>query len=305
VLLLSANTSFAGFPRLCRALAQDGFLPDEFAQRGRRLVHTRGILMLTVVAGVLLLAFGGVTDRLIPLFAIGALGAFTLSQAAMVVHWRRVRGHGWRRSLAVNGLGAAATGTTLVVVVLSKLAEGAWVSLGVIAALMVFFGRVRAYQRAVEVRVGRAEPIDFRDGQPPLVIVPLARLDQVAAKALRFAVELSPDVEAVHVRHSDESREDLTVRWTELVETPARQAARPAPRLVTLASEYRQVVEPVVRHVLERARLGREVVVVVPERLPRRWYHHLLKSHRASLLRAALLLEECPSVIVAHTPWYE
>jgi amino acid transporter len=305
VLVLSANTSFAGFPRLCRALALEGYLPEEFAHRGRRLVYTRGIVVLALVAAVLLVAFGGVTDRLIPLFAIGALGAFTLSQAAMVQHWRRLRGRGWRRSMVVNALGAAATGATLVVVSGSKLTEGAWVSLLMVGALVMLFARVRRYQRGLEAKVNGTEPVDFGGGRPPLVIVPLSRLDRVAAKALHFAARISPDIEAVNVSSSEAPGPRLSERWPDLVEGPARQAQRPVPRLVVLASEYRQFVEPLVEHVLAHARTGRDVVVMVPEVVPRRWYHHLLKGHRATLLKAALLLHGNPRIIVASTPWYE
>src|SRR5262249_15083885 len=124
VLALSANTSFADFPRLCRVIALDRFLPDTFAVRGRRLVFSYGVV-LALLSGILLVVFGGVTDRLIPLFAIGAFLAFTVSQAGMVVHWRRIGGAVARRSLWLNALGAVATGATLVVVVLSKFAEGA------------------------------------------------------------------------------------------------------------------------------------------------------------------------------------
>jgi amino acid transporter len=304
VLVLSANTSFAGFPRLCRALALDGSLPEEFAHRGRRLVYSRGIVILALIAGALLVAFGGVTDRLIPLFAIGALGAFTLSQAAMVMHWWRRRGAGWRRSTVVNGTGAVATAATLAVVSVSKLAEGAWVSLLIVAGLVVVFARVRRYLRGLEAQVVPARPVEF-DGRAPLVIVPLSRLDRVAGKALHFAVRISPDVEAVNVASGEGPRRALAERWPELVEAPARRAQRPVPRLVVLSSEYRQFVEPLVEHVLAHARAGREVVVMVAEVVPRRWYHHLLKGHRATLLRAALLLQGNPRVIVASTPWYD
>jgi amino acid transporter len=129
VLALSANTAFADFPRLCRAIAQNNYLPHSFATRGRRLVYSQGILVLAVLAGLLLTLFGGVTDRLIPLFAVGAFLAFTLSQAGMVGHWRRVRGPGSTRSILVNGLGAVATGITVLVVLVAKFVQGAWVTM--------------------------------------------------------------------------------------------------------------------------------------------------------------------------------
>ncbi len=139
VLALSANTSFADFPRLCRVLALDRFLPDTFATRGRRLVFSYGVIVLAVISGLLLIVFGGVTDRLIPLFAIGAFLAFTLSQAGMVKHWQKIPGPGSGRSMWINGIGAVATGLTLVVVVVSKFAEGAWLAV-ITVPLMVLHG---------------------------------------------------------------------------------------------------------------------------------------------------------------------
>src|SRR5262249_3976989 len=145
VLALSANTGFADFPRLCRVIAQDGFLPNSFAHRGRRLVYSRGILVLAALSAALLVAFGGITDHLIPLFAIGAFLAFTLSQAGMVAHWRKVGGPGARRSMAINAIGAACTGVTLGVVLVSKFADGAWLMLLLIPGLLLVFLSVRGH----------------------------------------------------------------------------------------------------------------------------------------------------------------
>jgi amino acid permease-like protein len=151
VLALSANTSFADFPRLCRLLALHRYLPGMFAERGRRLVFTPGIVPLALLAGLLLVAFGGITDRLIPLFAIGALLAFTMSQAGMVAHWRRVGGAHARRSIAINSAGAVATGITLVIVAVSKFTEGAWLVVLVVPVLVVTLGRIhRHYTRVAD-----------------------------------------------------------------------------------------------------------------------------------------------------------
>src|SRR4029079_17656600 len=119
VLALSANTGFADFPRLCRVIALDGYLPHSFAHRGRRLVYSRGILVLATLSAVLLIVFDGITDHLIPLFAIGAFLAFTLSQAGMVAHWRTVGGTHAGKSMLINGVGAACTGVTLIIVLVS------------------------------------------------------------------------------------------------------------------------------------------------------------------------------------------
>ena len=170
VLALSANTAFADFPRLCRAIAQNNYLPHSFATRGRRLVYTQGIVVLAVVAGLLLIIFGGITDRLIPLYAVGAFLAFTLSQAGMVGHWRRVGGKGATRSMLINGLGAVATGITVIVVLVAKFVEGAWITVLLIPVLLVAMGLVRRHYHAVFLEVHCPTPIELDDTTPPLVI---------------------------------------------------------------------------------------------------------------------------------------
>jgi amino acid transporter len=162
VLALSANTAFADFPRLCRAIAQNNCLPHSFATRGRRLVYSQGILVLAGLSALLLILFGGVTDRLIPLFAVGAFLAFTLSQAGMVGHWRRVGGGGATRSIIVNGLGAVATGITVVVVLVAKFVQGAWVTMLLIPGLFVVMGFVRRHYHRVSLEI-RACPRVCRD----------------------------------------------------------------------------------------------------------------------------------------------
>src|SRR4029077_8276414 len=153
VLALSANTGFADFPRLCRLIAQDGFLPRVFASRGRRLVYSLGIYVLTVLSAFLLIVFGGITDRLIPLFAIGAFLAFTLSQAGMVAHWRRLGGARHLPAIAIHGLGGLATGVTRLVVLVAKFVEGAWVMALLIPALLAVFGMVRRHYHAVAAEI--------------------------------------------------------------------------------------------------------------------------------------------------------
>ena len=141
VLSLSANTAFADFPRLCRAIAQNNYLPHVFAYRGRRLVYTYGIVVLAASTGFLLVLFGGVTDRLIPLYAVGAFLAFTLSQSGMVRHWFKKRGPHWRKSVFVNGLGAFVTGITVLVVLVAKFTQGAWMTVIFIPLLIFAFAR--------------------------------------------------------------------------------------------------------------------------------------------------------------------
>jgi amino acid transporter len=305
VLALSANTAFADFPRLCRAIAQNNYLPHSFATRGRRLVYTQGILVLSVLAAVLLIIFGGVTDRLIPLYAVGAFLAFTLSQAGMVGHWRRVGGKGATRSMLINGLGALATGITVIVVLVAKFVEGAWITVLLIPGLLLAMGLVRRHYHAVFLEVRSTTPLELSDTTPPLVILPVQSWNRVVKKALRFAFKISPHIHAIHVDCGDGS-EILRGEWCRFVEQPATEAGLAAPELVVLPSPYRLVLAPIVDYVLEaeRANPGQQIAVLVPELMERHWYHHLFHNKRASVLKALLLLRGNQRIIVINVPWY-
>src|SRR5271166_4846031 len=173
VLCLSANTSFADFPRLCRAVAEDGYLPRAFANRGRRLVYSEGICVLSALAALLLIMFDGITDNLIPLFAVGTFLAFTLSQAGMVAHWSRSGGEHAGTSMAINATGAVCTAVTLVVVLVSKFAEGAWVMILLIPGLIVLFTSVHRQYQSVARQIASSEPLDAQALQPPVVLLPI------------------------------------------------------------------------------------------------------------------------------------
>jgi amino acid transporter len=307
VLCLSANTSFADFPRLCRALALDHYLAESFAHAGRRLVYSTGIVLLASLAAILLVAFRGVTDRLIPLFAVGAFGAFTLSQLGMVLHWRARAGQpGARRSRWINGVGATATGATLAVILVSKFVEGAWITLLFVPALVLLFRRARgAHDEAM--RACRAvEALDPADVQPPVVVVPMRRLDAVSVKALRFALGISPEVHAVQVLAEGHSVEDLGREWERAIAGPARGAGLPVPQLTVLRSRYRQIVDPLLEFVHRLAARDRTrfVAVLVPELVEPRWYHFLFFSHTATALKMMLLFRGGPQVVVMNAPWY-
>jgi amino acid transporter len=305
VLALSANTAFADFPRLCRAIAQNNYLPHSFATRGRRLVYTQGILVLAVLAAVLLIIFGGVTDRLIPLYAVGAFLAFTLSQAGMVGHWRRVGGTGATRSMLINGLGAMATGITVVVVLVAKFVEGAWITVLLIPGLLLAMVLVRRHYHAVFLEVRSPTALQLSDTTPPLVVLPVQGWNRVVKKALRFAFKISPHIHAVHV-DCGEGSEILRGEWCRFVEQPAIEAGLAAPELVVLPSPYRLVLAPIVDYVLEagRANPGQQIAVLVPELVERHWYHHLFHNKRASVLKALLLLRGNQDIIVINVPWY-
>jgi hypothetical protein len=205
---------FADFPRVCRALALDEYLPAEFAHRGSRLVYTSGIIVLAALSAVLLVAFRGVTDRLIPLFAVGAFSAFTLSQIGMVMHWHRARdAKGRRRSLFFNGLGACATFATLVIITISKFKQGAWLTVLVIPPMVLLFLRVRKYHSEVSENIKEEAGLDLSVLPEPIVAIPVKRLDGVSRKAIRLAMRLASDVHVVQVLSEAMKTEDLTAHW--------------------------------------------------------------------------------------------
>jgi amino acid transporter len=303
VLCLSANTSFADFPRLCRIMARDDYLPHGLALRGRRLVYSEGIWALAILAGLLLILFQGVTDRLIPLFAVGAFMAFTLSQAGMVGHWRRTAaGFEAAHGMLINGLGALATGITVLVIVVAKFAEGAWVVVLLLPAVVVFMKSVRSHYEGVaqETAVKGTIVLSPRNMVPPIVIVPVERWSAATAKALRFAMTLSPDVQAVHVAcEADESLPPW--QWAE--DPPSGMQT---PKMVTLPSPYRLVIHPIVDYVLkvEKENPGRTVAVVIATIVEKHWYHYFLHNQRGQMLTALLLLGGDRRINIVNVPWY-
>src|SRR5271163_3094049 len=225
VLCLSANTSFADFPRLCRAVAEDGYLPISFSNRGRRLVYSEGIWLLAILSGLLLIVFDGITDRLIPLFAVGAFMAFTLSQSGMVAHWWKKHERGTRAAMAVNGLGASATAITLVVMAVVKFKDGAWVVVLLVPSLVLLMLAVRRHYRRIEQEISAPGNLKLEDLQEPIVIVPIVDWSSLAENALRFAMTMSREVEVLQIESEDDTS-SLKRIWPSCVEEPAREAER-------------------------------------------------------------------------------
>jgi hypothetical protein len=306
VLALSANTGFADFPRLCRVIAQDGFLPHTFAHRGRRLVYSSGILVLALLSGGLLIAFDGITDHLISLFAVGAFLAFTMSQAGMVAHWWKVGGPHARTSMVINAAGAVATAVALVIVAVSKFAEGAWVMIVLIPSVLALFLSVRSHYRAVSRDVATTAPLDAENIEPPVVLLPIRGWSGITRKALRFALKISPDIYALHVADDADVMAELEDTWIERVQEPATAAGFPPPKLIIIFSPYRKLYAPLKQAVsdLQRKHPGRDIAVIVPELVPTRWYHFLLHNHAAAVIKAYLLFSGFRRVFVINVPWY-
>jgi amino acid transporter len=306
VLALSANTGFADFPRLCRVIAGDGFLPSGFAHRGRRLVYSQGIIVLAVLSAGLLIAFGGITDHLIPLFAIGAFLAFTLSQAGMVMHWWRLGGEHSKKSMVINAAGAVSTGVTLIVVLVSKFLEGAWVMILLIPALLFVFYSVRTHYRKVGLEVATDLPLDAVGLHPPVVLLPIRGWSAITRKALRFALTISHEIYTLHIAGDEQTMVALEEGWERLVREPAKTAGVPAPKLIIVYSPFRQMYKPLIEVVsdLKKAHPDRDIAVIIPELIGTRWYHYVLHNQTAAVMVAYLRLSGYRKVVVINVPWY-
>ena len=305
VLSLSANTAFADFPRLARAIAQNGYLPHAFVLRGRRLVFAQGIYSLALLTGILLIVFRGVTDRLIPLYAVGAFLAFTLSQAGMVMHWKRHGGPGSRHSMLVNGLGAVATGITTAVVLVAKFIDGAWITVLLIPGLIWMMRSVKKHYDLVGLEINTTRPVETANLGEPIILLPLDRWSLVADKALRYAWTLSKEIHVLHV-HAGEETQSLCRKWGEMVEKPALAAGLPLPKLVVLDSPYRFIVKPIVDYAIHQQILypDRNITMLVPELVESHWWHYLLHNNRPEAIRALLLFNGNQRITVASIPYH-
>lgn len=304
VLCLSANTSFADFPRVCRTVSQDGYLPYAFAVRGRRLVYTHGIMLLMILAGSLLIFFNGVTDKLIPLFAIGAFLAFTLSQAGMVMHWLRSNEPHARLSAVVNGIGAIATAITFVIVILTKFMEGAWLVVIVLPLLFILMYVIHRHYSRIALEVAVSGPIRLERPHKMIAVVPIEHLNVLAEKALQIAYSLSQNIHVLHVEEEHSDR-DFAKEWRLDVHPSLDQTGLPEPNLVILKSPYRKVIAPILNYVweLESKNPENTIAVLIPQLIESRWYYGLLHNRRAAILRTVLLLQGRNRILIINVPW--
>lgn len=310
VLAFSANTAFADFPRLCRMIAEDGYLPVPMAERGRRLVYTWGIIVLALLCGALLILFDGVTDRLIPLYAVGAFLAFTLSQAGMVGHW--LRNNGSRLHIFLNALGACATAATVVIVTVTKFVAGAWITTVLIPVIMLLMFSIRRHYEHLQTEIACPGTLDLAAVRPPIVVLPMMAWNRVTRAGLQFAFNLSSEICVVHVstakdHASGEKEKDEFVRyWRTTVEQTVRSTGLQVPELKVLKSPYRAVITPIVDYVLELEvkNPGRQIAVIVPELVEKHWYHNFLHNQRARWLKAALLARGNGRIVIVDVPWY-
>jgi amino acid transporter len=284
ILTVAANTSFAGFPRLAAILAQDGFLPRQLTSLGDRLAFTNGTLVLSGLAALLIVGFAADSHALIPLFAIGAFLTFTLSQAGMVVHWRRVRGRGWVAKSLLNALGVAATLITLAVVVLSKFLDGAWITVVLLYLIVTAFYRVAGHYRQVRQELSlKGLPPSLKPVAPTRVVIPVSGVHRGMIGAVNFARSISRNVTGVYVELEPGSGAVAREEW---------EAWWPDVPLVIVPSPYRSVVGPLLQFLDDTDQQhndGQLAAVVLPEFIPGKWWETFLHSQTAWLIKAALL----------------
>ena len=294
ILVLAANTAYADFPRLASIVARDRYLPRQFMNQGDRLAFSNGILVLSVFAAVLIIAFHGDTQLLLPLYMIGVFVSFTLSQAGMVIHWRKTRETGWKTSALVNGFGAVVTGIVLVIVAVTKTLEGAWIVLLLIPLIVLLFNGTRRHYDHV------ASQLTLRGYRPQArahntVVIPIGGMQRAVVEALRYAETLSDDVRAVYVDTDPRATDQIRNDWEEW-------GGRVT--LVVLPSPYRSVMEPLLDYIrqVERDRPDDYVTVILPEFVPARWWQHLLHNQSALLIKGALLFR--PNTVVTSVPFH-
>ena len=304
-LSFSVNTAFADFPRMARAIAGQDYLPHVFLLRGRRLLFSHGIYALTGFTALILILFNGVTDRLIPLYAIGAFLAFTLSQAGMVVHWHKTLDAPHRHlKMFINGLGSVATGISLCIILMTKFMYGAWVTVLLVPLLIGIMVGVKQHYTRVKRETDDPTPLRLTGLEPPIVVIPMARWDKITEKAMRFGMLMSQLVKVVHVDSDD--TDALGGVWEQMVLVPVREHNFAVPELVVVKSTFRTILSPLMDYVLqlEDENPGRKIAVLLPELVVKHWWENLLHNQRVQLLKLLLLLKGNQRIVVVNIPWY-
>ncbi len=296
LLVLAANTSFADFPRLSSFLARDGFLPRQFAFRGERLAFTTGIVALSALAIGLLVGFNASVSGLIPLYTLGVFIAFTLSQGGMLVRWWRRREPGWRPGLLINGLGALTTAVVALVVGTSNFFQGAWLVIVLVPLLMLLLLAIRGHYREMDRSLALDRiPEAGEVSAPPIVIVPIARLDAPARQAIAFANSVSSTAVAVHITNDPDDADAMRRRWPDWAGST---------ELVVVESPYRALIGPLLAYMdaLQRQAPERPILVVLSEFVPQHWWENFL--HNQTALRLKLRLFRRRNTIVADIPYH-
>jgi amino acid transporter len=283
ILILAANTSFAGFPRLASILAKDRYLPRQFASMGDRLVFSNGIVILGVVSSLLIVLFNASTHALIPLYAVGVFLSFSLSQAGMVNFRLKKRGKGWFRHFILNAFGMVATTIVMIIFIVTKFTHGAWLIVILIPAFIFLFQIIYDHYLSVgkQLSLIGVDPVEFKECPKHTVLLPISGIHKGVLEALRYARSIAEDVRAVYVEIDPQQTERMVEEW--------RKWGQGVP-LVVLKSPYRSIMAPFLRYVDEVEDMHQEdiVTVIIPEFVTARWWQNLLHNQTALLIRAAL-----------------
>jgi amino acid transporter len=304
ILILAANTSFAGLPAAASVMARDEVMPKQFAFRGDRLAFSNGIIVVGLLSSLLLIAFQADTHKLIPLYAFGVFTAFTLSQAGMVVHWRRDKTPGWRRALLVNAVGATATGVVAVIIGATKFLDGAWLSMAIMAVLVFILWLIRAHYADADRQLGSGllHPSDVAEhyygssaGRKKIVIVPVERIDRAVLRTVAFARTLSPQTVAVHVTDDRDQAESFRDEWEESI---------PDVPLSIVESPYRSLIEPLMAYIegMDRVQANDMVTIVLPEFVTRHWWQRFLHNQLSPRLKREL--SKRPNTAIVEVPYH-
>ena len=295
LLILAANSAFAGFPHLASILARDGYMPRQMGTFGDRLVFSNGIVILGFLACFLLILFRGDTHALIPLYAVGVFISFTFSQAGMVRRWMTGKGPHWRKKLIVNGVGAVTTGIATIIIASTKFTHGAWIVFLLILVLVWMFRSIRSHYKAVSEQIALT-----RDHRPPIprrniVIIPISGVDQAVIRAVDYARSRAGEIRAVLVDVDPESTARIQTQWAQW---------GCGVQLTVVPCPYRSVMRSLLDHVEELLQKNPDywVTVVIPEILPARWWQNILHNQRALRLKAALLFKD--RVILTDVPFH-
>jgi len=302
VLYLAANTSFNGLPSLLSLIAKDGYMPRYLGVRGERLSFSNGIILLSVIAGLLIFIYQGNTEHLISLYAIGVFLSFTIAQTGMVVHWRKERTPGWMIRATINTLGAIVTGIVVLIIGITKFSHGAWAVIVFIPFMIFIFKKIRSHYNDMSEQLHL--PIEDFDPSTPtnlvagrnLVIVPVATPTNIVAQTLKYAKSISKDVTALHIATDEETGLKVAEKWC---------AWNPGIELVTIYSPYRLVIQPLLNYIsqLERQKKPEDfITILIPEFQTKKWWHRLLHNQTGWVLRTLLILRE--NVIVTTVPFH-
>ncbi|MEK7222055.1 MAG: APC family permease, partial [Nitrospirota bacterium] len=295
ILILAANTSYNGFPRLACLLAQDNFLPRQMRNVGDRLAFSNGIFILGLSAALLLFIFQGKTHALIPLYAIGVFLSFTLSQTGMVRHWLDRKGRGWRKKFAINLTGAVATGVATVVLAVTKFTHGAWVVIFLIPLLIGMFKKIQWHYKMADWQLELTMYERPRNPPPNIVVMPIGTVNRAVVIAMDYVRQRAPDFRVVHVDVDPDETVKVREDWDKWgMGLP----------LVILPSPYRSFLEPFLDYIekVHEENPGGWVTVALAEVLPARWWENLLHNQRALLIKAAVLFKF--RVIVTDVPYH-